>query len=453
MPPKGKSSASSATRKKQAAKAAKKAARDADGDDVDVDQLAAVDGGSFQPKQRGQKKVKKDRFAPKVKKYVPPPPPPKGLPDPVDVFLVGRGKQPDPQLVVILRRLVKKDEATLLKGCEALEEWVRETLRQEDEQEGEDWEREMRQEGVVDCMDVWVSLFCLSSVHSPAEIGSPLWRWRQASHFPGLALHPSRRLRLQVHALHKLLTASGGAPLLASTRSALLAPMWLEKSEYVGAWCTAAHDSDRGVRRDARASWDAVVSIGADASAEEDSTEEGINLVEHADSIASFAFSVILGSGASAGGADTPLGDAPTVQNEDPAFLRTSAISTLAYLVQSLPPPLVLSPETIETLTEEDLWDLLTRSTEPGSREQPGMVRKALYDLLGAIVARKDEELLLGPGDSATPESESDESDRLRGVASRVLANCWEDEEGWPSIILFLRSTFASPPRFGSAAL
>ncbi|KAG0655711.1 hypothetical protein C6P46_000745 [Rhodotorula mucilaginosa] len=400
MAPKGKSSASSATRKKQAAKAAKKAARDADGDEVDVDQLAAaaVDAGSFQPKQRGQKKVKKDRFAPKVKKYVPPPPPPKGLPDPVDVFLVGRGKQPDPQLVVILRRLVKKDEATLLKGCEALEEWVRESLRQEDEQEGEDWEREMRQEGVVDCMDVWV------------------------------------------HALHKLLTASGGPSLLASTRSALLAPMWLEKSDYVGAWCTAAHDNDRGVRRDARASWDAVVSIATNARAEEDSTEEeGINLVEHADSIASFAFSVILGNGANVGGADTPLGDAPTpaaAQNEDPAFLRTSAISTLAYLVQTLPPPLALSPETIETLTGEDLWDLLTRSTEPGSREQPGMVRKALYDLLGAIVARKDQELLLG--DSAA-EPDADESDRLRVVASRVLANCWEDEEGWPSIILFLR--------------
>ena len=280
------------------------------------------------------------------------------------------------------------------------------------------------------------------------KLAHPRGDGRQASHFPRLALHPSRRLRLQVHALHKLLTASGGPSLLASTRSALLAPMWLEKSDYVGAWCTAAHDNDRGVRRDARASWDAVVSIATNARAEEDSTEEeGINLVEHADSIASFAFSVILGNGANVGGADTPLGDAPTpaaAQNEDPAFLRTSAISTLAYLVQTLPPPLALSPETIETLTGEDLWDLLTRSTEPGSREQPGMVRKALYDLLGAIVARKDQELLLG--DSAA-EPDADESDRLRVVASRVLANCWEDEEGWPSIILFLRSTFAfSPP-------
>ncbi|GAA5992433.1 hypothetical protein JCM10908_000814 [Rhodotorula pacifica] len=439
MPPKGKSSASSATRKKQAAKAAKKAARGAgeDGGDVeiDVDQVAAAAAAaSVQPKQRGQKKVKKDRFAPKVKKYVPPPPPPKGQPDPVDVFLVGRGKQPDPQLVVILRRLVKKDEATLLKGCEALEEWVRETLRQEDDEEGEDWEREMRQEGVVDCMDVW------------------------ASHFPRLALHPSRRLRLQVHALHGLLTATPSSlargsttpSLLTSTRSALLTPMWLEKSEYVGAWCTAAHDSDRSVRRDARASWDAVT-LPDGSSFEGGDDKAGINLVEHADSIASFAFSVILGNGGSfsaAGGADTPLSESAPTQatGEDPAFLRTSAISALAYLVQTLPAPLPLSAETVETLTGDDLWDLLVRSTVPGAREQPGMVRKVLYDLLGAIVNRKDEELLLVSSDDSTnadaDESADDEPDResrLRGIASRVLANCWEDEDGWPSIIHFLR--------------
>ncbi|POY76742.1 hypothetical protein BMF94_0334 [Rhodotorula taiwanensis] len=437
MPPKGKSSASSATRKKQAAKAAKKAARDAgDDDEIDVDQVAsqaaAAVNGSAQPKQRGQKKVKKDRFAPKVKKYVPPPPPPKGQPDPVDVFLVGRGKQPDPQLVVILRRFVKKDEATLLKGCEGLEDWVKETLRQEEQQEGEDWEREMRQEGVVDCMDVW------------------------ASHFPRLALHPSRRLRLQVHALHSLLVGAASsrtrtqAPLIASTRSALLAPMWIEKSEFIGAWCTAAHDSDRSVRRDARASWDAVVTA-VDAG----ENVEGIRLSEHADSIASFAFSVVLGGGgagySAAGGADTPSSEAGSTSfntstlGEDPAFLRSSAISALAYLVQTLPTPLPLSSETVETLLGEELWDLLTRSTAPGARDQPPMVRKALYDLLGAIVGRKDEELLL----SVTPASNDDEADqsadeaendaRLRTIAGKVLGNCWEDEEGWPSIILFLR--------------
>lgn len=225
--------------------------------------------------------------------------------------------------------------------------------------------------------------------------------------------------------------------------------MWLEKSEYVGTWCTAAHDSDRAVRRDARASWDAVTRLGTG-----DEQDEGINLVEHADSIASFAFSVILGNGGAfpaAGGADTPLGETPSTPGEDPAFLRTAAITALAYLVQTLPSPLPLSAETIETLTGEDLWDLLTRSIAPGAREQPGMVRKALYDLLGAIVGRQGEELLLVSGDAscdATGDESADESggnSRLREIAARVLGNCWDDEEGWPSIVLFLRSEFSLP--------
>jgi hypothetical protein len=144
MAPKGKSSASSGTRKKNAAKAAKKGGG----------------GGEDAPKppQRGQKnkKEKKDRFAPKIKTYTPPPPPPKGQPDPVDLYLVGQGKNVDPELVVVLRRLMKKDEGTVLKGVDGLEQWVKETLRMDKDGEGEDWEREMREEGVVDAMAVWV---------------------------------------------------------------------------------------------------------------------------------------------------------------------------------------------------------------------------------------------------------------------------------------------------------
>lgn len=143
------SSASSATRKKHAAKQAKRRGGDDDGDDE----------GAQGPLQRGQAKSKKDRKQDKkhrVKQYIPPPPPPKGLPDPVDLYLVQAGKQPDPELVVVLRRLHKKDEATISRGVDGLEGWVRETLRMDADGHGEDWQREMRQEGVVDCMAVWV---------------------------------------------------------------------------------------------------------------------------------------------------------------------------------------------------------------------------------------------------------------------------------------------------------
>lgn len=143
------SSASSATRKKHAAKQAKRRG----GDDIDDD------GEPPRPLQRGQNKSKKDRKQDKkdrVKQYIPPPPPPKGLPDPVDLYLVQAGKQPDAELLVVLRRLHKKDEATISRGVDGLEGWVRETLRMDVDGDGEDWEREMRQEGVVDCMAAWV---------------------------------------------------------------------------------------------------------------------------------------------------------------------------------------------------------------------------------------------------------------------------------------------------------
>lgn len=160
------SSASSATRKKHAAKQAK---RRGGGDDIDDD------GESARPLQRGQNKSKKDRKQDKkhrVKQYIPPPPPPKGLPDPVDLYLVQAGKQPDAELVVVLRRLHKKDEATISRGVDGLEGWVRETLRMDADGDGEDWEREMRQEGVVDCITVWVRPFpafnrCASSPRPP----------------------------------------------------------------------------------------------------------------------------------------------------------------------------------------------------------------------------------------------------------------------------------------------
>lgn len=152
------SSASSATRKKHAAKQAKRRGGDNDGDDEGA-QGQGQGQGQARPLQRGQAKSKKDRKQDKkhrVKQYIPPPPPPKGLPDPVDLYLVQAGKQPDPELVVVLRRLHKKDEATISRGVDGLEGWVRETLRMDAEGDGEDWEREMRQEGVVDCMAVWV---------------------------------------------------------------------------------------------------------------------------------------------------------------------------------------------------------------------------------------------------------------------------------------------------------
>ncbi|KPV76129.1 uncharacterized protein RHOBADRAFT_53112, partial [Rhodotorula graminis WP1] len=428
MAPKGKSSTSKATQKKHAAKAAKRAHKHGDGDDDD-EAGPATPAAKQQPPQRGQKKLKKkDRLA-RPKQYIAPVKP-KGEADPVDVYLVQRGKQVDPALLVTLRSLQKRDEVTLAKAAEAFDAWIRDTLREDQDEQGEEWERELKQEGVVDAMNVW------------------------AHHFPRLALHPSRRLRLQVHALHSLLTSTSH-PLLRETRSALLAPQWTDRSDYVGAWCTAAHDSDRTVRREAKGSWNAVQRVETVGQVDEgesgEGQPEGISLVEHADDIASFCFSVILGPAESSAqsGTSTPLGGSPApaaaaAEQEDPAFLRTSALLALASLVASLPSPLPLSRDTLDTLTSDDMFDLVVRA-EPGlrQREQPQMVRRAVYELLGAFVGRP-EELLADTAPSASAneddgEGEDEESGKVAQVAARVLGNCWSEPEGWPGIVGFLR--------------
>ncbi|GAA5859119.1 hypothetical protein JCM1840_003760 [Sporobolomyces johnsonii] len=411
---KAKSSASSATRKKHAAKQAKKNhQRGSDDDD------APPPPG---PAQRGQKKQKKDRFAPKIKSYVPPPPPPKGALDPVDVYLVQQGKQVDPELVVVLRRLAKKDEATVGKGLEGFEAWVGEVLRREKDGEGEEWERELQRDEVVECMAVW------------------------AHHFPRLALHPSRRLRLAVHSLHSLLTLSSPSSpssslLLQATRAALLAPLWTDQPSYVGAWSVAAFDHDRAVRREARRSWDAVILPLSNDEGKEQT--EGISLLEQAEPIAGFAFSLILGPGTSPS-SDTPSTSDGASAPEDPAFLRTSALHALSYLLSILPSPLPLEESTVETLLSEEMWELVVvRGQErTGEREQPPMVRRGLYELLGTIAGRK-EDLLVRAGREEEEGEEEDEDEakdqRLRVVSRLVLENCWAEEEGWPGIISWLR--------------
>ena len=143
--PKQKSSASAGTRKKHAKKAA--------GKDGETDNAPKQ-----QPKklQRGQKKLSKaqQRALPKVKQYIPPPKPPAPLiPDPLDGQ--GLAKMLPAELVVILRRLGKKDDITRRKGLDDLREWVLNVLKEDDEVE-----REIQESNLGTAIPVWVSYTC-----------------------------------------------------------------------------------------------------------------------------------------------------------------------------------------------------------------------------------------------------------------------------------------------------
>jgi hypothetical protein len=142
MPKPNKSSASSGTRKKHAKK----------NNANDEDEAAAPAG----PRQRGQKKLSKaqKKALPKIKQYIPPPKPPAPpIPDPLDGM--GLARTLPAELVVVLRRLGKKDEVTRRKGLEELKEgWVGEILGGQ----GDEVERELKETALLSAVPVWVSV-------------------------------------------------------------------------------------------------------------------------------------------------------------------------------------------------------------------------------------------------------------------------------------------------------
>lgn len=140
MPKQTKSSASAGTRKKHAKKAGK-------GED------GLADGSQQQGK--GAKKLSKAqrKALPKVKQYIPPPRPPAPLiPDPLDGQGLARTLPAD--LVVVLRRLGKKDDVTRRKGLEELREgWVVEISKGN----GDEVERELKETALLEAVPIWVS--------------------------------------------------------------------------------------------------------------------------------------------------------------------------------------------------------------------------------------------------------------------------------------------------------
>lgn len=148
MPPK-KSSASSATRKKHARKAAGGAGA--------VEQLPLP---KEKKKDKGSGKGK-NKEPPRPKVFIPPSKPAPIQLDPID--RLGLASQLPPELLIVLRRLAKKDAITKRKAIEDLEaEWVMKAIKGE---EG----AEVAEAYLLIALPVWVSygrgfdhLFCNS---------------------------------------------------------------------------------------------------------------------------------------------------------------------------------------------------------------------------------------------------------------------------------------------------
>ncbi|CDO70174.1 hypothetical protein BN946_scf184774.g2 [Trametes cinnabarina] len=214
MPPKGKSSASSATRKKHARKAA-----------------AAHGGVDHEPqekKPRGKdKKEKKDKKEPRKKVYIPPVKPAPIRPDPLNTL--GLAQKLPPELLVVLRLLSKKDATTKRRALEELQSgWVSKAQRG-----GED---EYLRYVLRDVIPVWLH------------------------HLPTLFLNPSRRIRLLSVGLHASLLQIVDLRKEIFFQIREVAPSDHAES-ILGTWCLAVHDVDRQVSSFARESWSRYVTI------------------------------------------------------------------------------------------------------------------------------------------------------------------------------------------------
>ncbi|OCH91295.1 hypothetical protein OBBRIDRAFT_887096 [Obba rivulosa] len=214
MAPKGKSSASSATRKKHARKAAGAAGQ--------------PDEPSIPKEKKPKGKEKKKGKEPRKKIYVPPIRPAPVQPDPLDTLGIAQRLPPD--LLVVLRRLAKKDSVTKHRALEELQTGWIEKARSESPESG-------LLDALVDTIPVWLH------------------------HVPVLFLHPSRRIRLLAVGLHTSLLHLSGT-LRDQIFFHLREVATPDDAEFIlGSWCLAAHDVDKQVSSYARESWNTFVSL------------------------------------------------------------------------------------------------------------------------------------------------------------------------------------------------
>jgi hypothetical protein len=151
MPKPNKSSASSGTRKKQAAKKADKSGQG---------QGQAPGQGGKGGKQLTKAEKKALKNVPKQKIYVPPPKPPApAIPDPLDSQ--GLARTLPAELVVVLRRLGKKDSVTKRKGLEEFKDgWVDIAVSKKPQADAEIEEVSV-EDSLLEALPVWVSI-CFS---------------------------------------------------------------------------------------------------------------------------------------------------------------------------------------------------------------------------------------------------------------------------------------------------
>ncbi|RXK41130.1 hypothetical protein M231_01533 [Tremella mesenterica] len=420
MPKPNKSSASSGTRKKHANKTGK--------NQEDVPD---------RPLQRGQKKLSKAqrKALPQVKQYIPPPKPPAPpIPDPLDGQ--GLARTLPAELVVVLRRLGKKDDVTRRKGLEDLRQgWVSQVIRRVDEDD--QVERDIKEKALLAAVPVWMHNLA-SLLQSPFH----------------------RTSTLQLHG--ELLSIVSIRTAIIDTLNLGLLPS-TQNRDVVGSWMVAALEEGRRAGGAALRTWQSCISW----TGEENNGR--LDLSAYLQNLSEFLSQSILNPPslhddihpvpiASTSGTFIPEPKGKTAKGkiatrspqleveestEDTELLaerwtryRIGGLVGLAWLIQQLFALKSSLPSEFNTLLKkEDLWSSLASSSDLDSgllgQGQPA-VRRAAYTLLDTVV-------------DFYPEVVADK-DVLRVLSSMVLGHCWDESEAtvWesagPAVVKFLSS-------------
>ncbi|GAA98200.1 uncharacterized protein L969DRAFT_46272 [Mixia osmundae IAM 14324] len=375
---KSKSSASSATRKKHAKKQAGKGADGSiDEGDTQPSGPTIVGQAPKRPAQRGQKKDKKKHA--KVKVYVPPPKPPKGLVDPVDLYGLGVAgdARVDPNLIVVLRKLHKRDEKTLARAIEELDGWLRaavDAVQSEEE---------------------------LQDLQATLHLILPIW----VHHFARLVGHSARRIRMLAATLQSFLSTVAGSSVYTrqvqqTSRQILISDISVQQEGYLASWLCSAFDLDRIVRSVASLNWQNVTQA----------SDEHIDLAEHAIDIASALQDIVFADTGSEQGHDAEVA-------LDRAQL-ISAMGALHYLLEQQPQ--LLSMDTIEpVLRSGALW----KELEPSPRSS-GPLRSATWRMLALLLT----------SEAGTTHIEA----CLHLVSKHALAAAWNERDHGTHAVMWL---------------
>ncbi|BEI93821.1 uncharacterized protein CcaverHIS019_0602800 [Cutaneotrichosporon cavernicola] len=440
------SSASAGTRKKHARKSGK-----------DEDEVSTARPQRGQKRGADGKKLsKKERKAlANVKQYIPPPKPPAPpIPDPLDGQ--GLARSLPAELVVVLRRLGKKDDVTRRKGLEELrEQWVSPLL---EEGGGEDaaTQRDITAAAVEAALPVW--LHNLSSL-----LQSPSHRTQ------ALALH------------NDLLSLPHMRGVLVDTLAGGYLPGTQDR-DIIGSWLVAALEEGRRAGGKALAVWDSVMRFEPPLVKDGVPTSQ-LDLVPHLPALAEYfslstldpqtlhrdihpapvqvAFEkerpptkgkkgALPKSRASPAPTPTPPVEEDTeVAEERWARYRVGGLVGLGWIVSKLPSASFERPpeEFAVLLTNPVLWSALgmvvaVPDVIPIGSQPP--IRRAAYNLLSTVL-------------DAYP-AEVARAELLEIISLSVLSNCWQEKEAvvWEAagtaLLKFLtknRSSWLVAPKTG----